>query len=41
METNYLPETYKVNGDDLEKVFILGKGYFTPSISTGIGKLYS
>lgn len=33
-----LPETYKVNGDNVEKVFLPGRGYYAPSIVVGIGK---
>ncbi len=35
---SFLPETYKVNGDNVEKVFLPGRGYYAPSISVGIGK---
>lgn len=33
-----LPETYKVNGDDVDKVFLPGRSYYAPSVSIGIGK---
>ncbi|MEW4924443.1 hypothetical protein [Algibacter sp. 2305UL17-15] len=35
---SFLPETYEVNGDNVEKVFLPGRGYYAPSISVGIGK---
>ena len=35
---SFLPETYKVNGDNVEKVFLPGRGYYAPSLSVGIGK---
>lgn len=35
---SFLPETYKVNGNNVEKVFLPGRGYYAPSISVGIGK---
>lgn len=35
---SFLPETYKVNGDHVEKVLLPGRGYYSPSISVGIGK---
>lgn len=35
---SFLPETYKVNGDNVEKVSLPGRGYYAPSISVGIGK---
>ncbi len=35
---SFLPETYKVNGDTVEEVFLPGRGYYAPSISVGIGK---
>jgi len=35
---SFLPETYKVNGDKVEKVFLPGRGYYSPSLSVGIGK---
>lgn len=34
-----LPETFAVNGDDVEKVSFPGRSYYTPSLSVGIGKL--
>ncbi len=36
---SFLPETYKVEGDQVEKVFLPGRGYYAPSISIGIGRL--
>ena len=36
---SFLPETYEVIGDDVEKVFLPGRGYYAPSFSVGIGKL--
>ncbi len=35
---SFLPETYEVNGDNVDKVFLAGRGYYAPSISVGIGK---
>jgi hypothetical protein len=35
---SFLPETYKVNGDSVDKVFLPGRGYYAPSLSVGIGK---
>ena len=35
---SFLPETYKVTDDHVEKVFLPGRGYYAPSISVGIGK---
>lgn len=35
---SFLPETYEVTGDNVEKVFLPGRGYYAPSISVGIGK---
>lgn len=35
---SFLPETYKVNGDNVDKVFLPSRGYYAPSISVGIGK---
>ncbi|WP_350293986.1 hypothetical protein [uncultured Croceitalea sp.] len=35
---SFLPETFEVNGDNVEKVALAGRGYYTPSISVGIGK---
>lgn len=35
---SFLPETYEVNGDNVDKVFLPGRGYYSPSISIGIGK---
>ncbi len=35
---SFLPETYEVKGDNVDKVFLPGRGYYAPSISFGIGK---
>ncbi len=35
---SFLPETYEVNGDNVDKVFLPGRGYYSPSLSVGIGK---
>lgn len=35
---SFLPETYEVNGDAVDKVFLPGRGYYAPSVSIGIGK---
>jgi hypothetical protein len=35
---SFLPETYEVNGDNVDKVFLPGRGYYAPSISIGIGR---
>ncbi|MEO0572761.1 MAG: hypothetical protein AAF039_13730 [Bacteroidota bacterium] len=35
---SFLPETYEVNGDQVDKVFLAGRGYYAPSLSVGIGK---
>ena len=35
---SFLPETYKVNGDSVDKVFLPGRGYYAPSLSVGIGR---
>ncbi|EDP70833.1 hypothetical protein FBALC1_08738 [Flavobacteriales bacterium ALC-1] len=35
---SFLPETYKVTGDNVEKVFLPGRGYYAPSLTIGIGK---
>ncbi|GAA3607882.1 hypothetical protein Q4Q39_10300 [Flavivirga amylovorans] len=35
---SFLPETYEVKGDQVDKVFLPGRGYYAPSISVGIGK---
>lgn len=34
-----LPETFAVNGDNVEKVSFPGRSYYAPSLSVGIGKL--
>lgn len=36
---SFLPETYKVEGDNVEKVFLPGRSYYAPSLSIGLGKL--
>ncbi len=36
---SFLPETYEVNGDDVNKVFLPGRSYYAPSFSIGLGKL--
>ncbi len=35
---SFLPETYEVNGNNVEKVFLPGRSYYAPSLSVGIGK---
>lgn len=35
---SFLPETYEVNGNDVDKVFLPGRGYYAPSLSIGLGK---
>jgi len=35
---SFLPETFKVSGDKVKKVFLPGRGYYSPSLSVGIGK---
>jgi hypothetical protein len=35
----FLPETYEVSGDNVDKVFLPGRNYYAPSISFGLGKL--
>ena len=35
---SFLPETYKVNDDDVNKVALPGRGYYAPSIAVGIGR---
>ncbi len=35
---SFLPKTYEVNGDAVDKVFLPGRGYYAPSLSVGIGK---
>lgn len=35
---SFLPKTYEVNGDEVDEVFLPGRGYYAPSISVGIGK---
>jgi len=36
---SFLPETYEVKDGNLNKVFLPGRGYYSPSISVGIGRL--
>lgn len=36
---SFLPETYEVNGDNVNRVFLPGRSYYAPSISYGFGKL--
>lgn len=35
---SFLPETYEVNGDNVNKVSLPGRSYYAPSITVGIGK---
>jgi len=35
---SFLPETYEVNGDKVDKVAFPGRGYYSPSLSIGIGR---
>lgn len=35
---SFLPETYKVDGDRITKVFLPGRSYYSPTASIGIGK---
>ncbi len=35
---SFLPETYEVNGNEVNKVFLPGRSYYAPSISIGFGK---
>lgn len=35
---SFLPETFEVNGDNVNKVFLPGRGYYAPSLSVGIGR---
>jgi hypothetical protein len=35
---SFLPETYEVTDDNVEKVFLPGRGYYAPSLTVGIGK---
>lgn len=34
----FLPETYEVSGDEVDKVFLPGRNYYAPSLSFGFGK---
>ena len=36
---SFLPETYEVNGDDVNKIPLPGRGFYAPSLSIGLGKL--
>ncbi len=36
---SFLPETYEVVGEEVNKVFMAGRNYYAPSISFGIGKM--
>ncbi len=36
---SFLPETFKVDGGDVSKVRLPGRGYYTPTIAFGIGRL--
>jgi len=35
---SFLPETFEVQGDDVDKVFLPGRGFYAPSLSIGIGR---
>ena len=35
---SFLSETYEVKGDNVDKVFLPGRGYYSPSLSIGIGR---
>lgn len=35
---SFLPKTFSVSEDNVDKVFLPGRGYYAPSISVGIGK---
>ncbi len=35
---SFLPETYSVNGDNVDRVSLPGRGYYSPALSVGIGK---
>lgn len=35
---SFLPETYSVNGDNVDRVSFPGRGYYSPALSVGIGK---
>lgn len=35
---SFLPETFEVNGDNVDKVFLPGRGFYSPSLSVGIGR---
>lgn len=36
---SFLPQTYEVSGDDVNKVFLPGRSYYAPSLSIGIGSV--
>ncbi|WP_298475561.1 hypothetical protein [uncultured Maribacter sp.] len=36
---SFLPETYEVKGEQVDKVSFPGRSYYAPSISVGLGKL--
>ncbi len=36
---SFLPETYEVKGDQVNKVFLPGRSYYAPSLSIGLGRL--
>ncbi len=35
---SFLPETYEVDGNDVNKVFLPGRGYYAPALSIGLGR---
>ncbi len=35
---SFLPETYEVKGDQVNKVFLPGRSYYAPSLSIGLGR---
>lgn len=35
---SFLPETFEVSGNNVDKVFLPGRGYYAPSLTVGIGK---
>jgi len=35
---SFLPETFEVHGNNVNKVFLPGRGYYAPSLSVGIGR---
>ena len=36
---SFLPETFEVNGNDVSKVRLPGRSYYTPTIAFGIGRM--